>query len=143
MEFTEEEEKTILKQKNAILKGVPSLDVIRPCRPQDGIVQITDEEKASLKNRFKQLQKSISFFIPASGSGSRMFQFLYDYLDKTTETNQAQTEQFIRRLQSFALYTQFPADVRKKVEDFSLTIEELIHFLLGESGLNFGAFPKG
>jgi hypothetical protein len=72
-----------------------------------------------------------------------MFQFLYDYLDKTTETNQAQTEQFIRRLQSFALYTQFPADVRKKVEDFSLTIEELIHFLLGESGLNFGAFPKG
>ena len=61
MEFTEEEEKTILKQKNAILKGVPSLDVIRPCRPQDGIVQITDEEKASLKNRFKQLQKSIYF----------------------------------------------------------------------------------
>ncbi len=143
MEFTEEEEKNILKQKNDILKGAPFLDVIRPCRPQDGIVQLSDEEKVSLKKRFKQLQKSISFFIPASGSGSRMFQFLYDYLDETTETNQAQTEQFIRRLQSFALYKQCPLEVRKKVEDFSWTIEELIHYLLGESGLNLGAFPKG
>lgn len=143
MEFTEEQEKNILKQSNDILKGVPSLDVIRPCRPDDGIVQLTEDEKRNLKQRFKQLQKSISFFVPASGSGSRMFQFLYDYLDQKTETNQAQTEQFIRRLQSFAFYKQFPSELRKRVEDFSLTIEELIQFLLSPSGLNFGVYPKG
>lgn len=143
MKFTEEEEKNILNQKNKISKGVPSLEVIRPCRPEDGILQLTDDDKRALKQRFHQLEKSVSFFIPASGSGSRMFQFLYDYLDQTTEVNQAQTEQFIRRLQSFALYKQVPLEIRRKIEDFSLTIEELIHFLLGESGLNFGAFPKG
>lgn len=143
MKFTEEEEKNILNQKNNILRGVPSLDVVRPCRLEDGILKLSEAERRDLKQRFNQLKKSISFFIPASGSGSRMFQFLYDYLDQTTETNQAQTEQFVRRLQSFAFYKQFPSDIRRRVEDFSLSIEELIQFILGTNGLNFGIFPKG
>lgn len=143
MGMTGAEEIQILKQKEHIFIGVPVLDVVRPCRIDDGIIQLTSEEEIQFKLRFELLHKHLSFFIPASGSGSRMFQFLYDYLNQTTETNQAQTEQFIRRISSFAFYKSFPAEVKEKVENFTWSIEDLIAYVLGEYGLNFGLYPKG
>jgi hypothetical protein len=139
----EAEEITIWEQKKAILNGVPSLDVIRPCRIGDGIIQLETDEELAFTQRFDLLTKHLSFFIPASGSGSRMFQFLYDYLNHTTELNQAQTEQFIRRISSFSFYTCFPKDVKEKIENFTWTIDDLIAFILNEEGLNYGLFPKG
>lgn len=143
MGLTGTEEINVLKQKKDILNGAPTMDIVRPCRLGDGIVRLSPEEEQELTQRFDQLKKDLSFFIPASGSGSRMFQFLYDYLNETTETNQAQTEQFIRRISSFAFYKRFPADVKEKVENFTWSIEDLIAYVLGEGGLNFGLFPKG
>lgn len=143
MGLTSAEEIHVLKQKNDILNGAPFLDVVRPCRLGDGIIQLSSEEEYELTQRFDQVRKQLSFFIPASGSGSRMFQFLYDYLNETTETNQAQTEQFIRRISSFAFYKRFPAEVKEKIENFTWSIEDLISYVLGEGGLNFGLFPKG
>ncbi|MEY3844433.1 MAG: hypothetical protein RL293_855 [Bacteroidota bacterium] len=143
MGLTSAEEIHVLKQKNDILNGAPFLDVVRPCRLGDGIIQLTSEEEHELTQRFSQVKKELSFFIPASGSGSRMFQFLYDYLNQTTETNQAQTEQFIRRISSFAFYKRFPSEVKEKIENFSWSIEDLISYVLGEGGLNFGLYPKG
>ncbi len=137
------EEKNVLEQKKAILNGVPSLDVLKPCRLGDGIIQLEKEEELAFKQRFELLTKQLSFFIPASGSGSRMFQFLYDYLNQTSELNQAQTEQFIRRISSFAFYKCFPNDVKEKIENFAWTIDDLITFVLGEDGLNYGLYPKG
>jgi len=139
----EAEEITLLEQKKAILNGVPPLDVIRPCRLGDGIIQLENEEEFAFTQRFELLTKKLSFFIPASGSGSRMFQFLYDYLNQTTELNQAQTEQFIRRISSFALYRCFPKDVKEKIENFTWSIEDLIAYILNEEGLNYGLYPKG
>jgi hypothetical protein len=143
MGLTSAEEIHVSRQKNDILNGAPFLDVVRPCRLGDGIIQLSSEEEHELTQRFDQVQKELSFFIPASGSGSRMFQFLYDYLSQTTETNQAQTEQFIRRISSFAFYKRFPAEVKEKVENFTWSIEDLISYVLGEGGLNFGMYPKG
>ena len=143
MGLTGAEEINVLRQKKDILNGAPTLDIVRPCRLGDGIVQLSAEEEQDLKQRFEQLKKKLSFFIPASGSGSRMFQFLYDYLNQTTETNQAQTEQFIRRISTFAFYKCFPSDVKEKVENFTWNIEDLISYVLGERGLNYGLFPKG
>lgn len=143
MGLTSAEEIHVLKQKNDILNGAPFLDVVRPCRLGDGIIQLSSEEEHELTQRFDQVRKQLSFFIPASGSGSRMFQFLYDYLNETTETNQAQTEQFIRRISSFSFYKRFPAEVKEKIENFTWSIEDLISYVLGEGGLNFGLFPKG
>jgi hypothetical protein len=143
MGLTSAEEIHVIKQKNDILNGAPFLDVVRPCRLGDGIIQLTSEEEHELTQRFSHVKKELSFFIPASGSGSRMFQFLYDYLNQTTETNQAQTEQFIRRISSFAFYKRFPAEVKEKIENFTWSIEDLISYVLGEGGLNFGLYPKG
>lgn len=137
------EEKNVLEQKKAILNGVPSLDVLKPCRLGDGIIQLEKEEEFAFSQGFELLTKQLSFFIPASGSGSRMFQFLYDYLNQTTELNQAQTEQFIRRISSFSFYTCFPKEVKEKIENFTWTIEDLISYILNEEGLNYGLFPKG
>jgi hypothetical protein len=139
----EAEEITMLEQKKAILNGVPSLDVIRPCRLGDGIIQLENDEELAFTQRFDLLTKQLSFFIPASGSGSRMFQFLYDYLNQTSELNQAQTEQFIRRISSFSFYKCFPIEVKEKIENFTWTIEDLISFVLSEEGLNYGLYPKG
>lgn len=137
------EEKNVLEQKKVILNGAPSLDVLRPCRLGDGIIQLEKEEELDFRQRFEVLTKQLSFFIPASGSGSRMFQFLYDYLNQTSEINQAQTEQFIRRISSFAFYKCFPNNVKEKIENFDWTIDDLIAFVLGEDGLNYGLYPKG
>lgn len=143
MEQKEAEEIQMLEQKKAIINGVPFLDVVRPCRLGDGIIQLEKDEELVFIQRFELLLKQLTFFIPASGSGSRMFQFLYDYLHQTTESNQAQTEQFIRRIASFSFYKCFPSEVREKIENYAWNIEDLIAFVLNEEGLNYGLYPKG
>ena len=138
-----EEELRMERQKNAIFNQEIPMDVIMPCRVDEGIVQLNSEQKQQFATHFKACQRTLSFFIPASGSGSRMFQFLDEFLDAPNALNQAETERFFSQITSFALFRKLPAHIQESVLNFDMNVEDFIHYLLDEEGMNFGQYPKG
>ncbi|MFM7683889.1 MAG: DUF4301 family protein, partial [Bacteroidota bacterium] len=115
--YTTNEEK-IEHQRKLVFSENPTLKIIAPCTVGNGILRFSEVEIQQFVDFFKKEEKKINLFIPASGSGSRMFEFLFDFLEEPNETNRAQVERFLNRIQSFAFYRQLPLDKQKEIKDF-------------------------
>ena len=133
----------IAAQKQAIQHGQQTLPVLRPCRLGDGILSMTDEQQERYRQTARFFTEPLHFFIPASGSGSRMFAFLFDYLQHPDAENTKQAERFFSRLPDFALFRQLPQEIQAAYLAGELTLSAFIEVLMGSDGLNFGALPKG
>ncbi|MEN9699889.1 MAG: hypothetical protein RLZZ301_1087 [Bacteroidota bacterium] len=131
-----------LQEKAKIEKGSPSLDVIRPCRVGDGIIQLTPAQVLAYQNVARKAALNLSYFVPASGSGSRMFQFLVDFLKHPTPENSAQTERFFQHLPDFALFRTLPDDKRQEYQTQQWQLADFAAYLLNPTGLNYGELPK-
>jgi len=133
----------ISAQQAALIRGQQTLAVVRPCRVGDGIIALTEEQQAYYKNLARQNKSLREVFIPASGAGSRMFSFLYDYLNfKDLESTQ-KAERFLSRLSEFALFRLLPSAMQDAFYNGTLSLPALIDFILKPEGLNFGQAPKG
>ena len=141
-------EATIQNQLDKISQGNPAMNVVKPCRLNDGINQLSNSDETKYINYFEKHKntKKITFFIPASGSGSRMFGALYNYIDNPTLANTETIEfieQLLNNIQSFSFYNKLPQQFKDSLKAGQINIEALINFLLFKDGLNFGDSPKG
>lgn len=130
-------------QKSIVFGAQPEVKLVSPCKIGDGIVHFMQVQRENLIQKFNQAKISSTFFIPASGSGSRMFQFLYDFLDEPTEENRSQVEKFLNNIEDFAFFQKLPLDVRKKLRSHDVNLDEFVQFLLSNKGMGFGELPKG
>jgi hypothetical protein len=130
-------------QRQRVINGNPPLELIGPCRLKEGILKFSDTELNQLMERALSSNKSVGFFIPASGSGSRMFQFLYNYLNAPNEENSASVEQFFNSMDKMAFYTILPMEMQEKIHSGEYDINEVADFILGEKGFGLGVLPKG
>jgi|SRR5690554_938709 len=133
----------IEKQKELVFKNQPEINLIRPCRLDDGIIRHSEFEKNRFKVKFVNESQKVCFFIPASGSGSRMFKFLFEFLDEPDEKSRSQTERFLNAIESFAFFELLPIDIKRKVREYDINLDNIISYLLNEEGLALGAIPKG
>lgn len=140
--MTPTQEESIQFQQQALQKGAPILPVVRSCRVGDGILSLSEEEQERLRAVASSFEDAIQFLIPASGSGSRMFAFLEEYLAQPSLELAEKAERFFSRLPEFALFRKLPAPMQNAYQTGSLTLAELIHFLLNPAGLNYGQKPK-
>ncbi|MCA9422671.1 MAG: DUF4301 family protein, partial [Nitrospira sp.] len=64
--------------------GVPPITIIRPCRLNDGIVQLRPENFSQYQRQFDTAWQTdrVSKFIPASGAATRMFNDLLKFLSE-------------------------------------------------------------
>jgi hypothetical protein len=131
------------EQKKLIAKDQPEITLKAACKANDGVVKHTDFEKNHFINKFLTADLSTSFFIPASGSGSRMFQFLYDFLEQPDEENRGKTEKFLNYIQDFAFFDMLPLAMKKRIRKYDIELEDFVAFLLNDEGLNYGHLPKG
>ena len=69
-------------QKEKITSGSPKLKIIAPCKIDMGILRLTGSLEKHYEHQFDKIQSGICFFVPASGSGSRMFDFLQTELNE-------------------------------------------------------------
>jgi hypothetical protein len=141
-------ENTIDIQLRKILKGNPSINVVKPCRINDGINQIDLQATSKYINYFEaeKNNKSITFFIPASGSGSRMFSNLYDFIQNKNNSGKATIEfieQLLNNIQKFSFDKKLPQAFKDNLKVGSVDIEALISYILFKDGLNFSDLPKG
>ncbi len=143
------------------IEGFPYMQVDRPAKIGDGIIQLSE----------KDLKRAIDFyddtlgefkivkFVPASGAASRMFKDLFSFMneyDGSAKDNKKLNDDgpwnsirhFFESIQKFAFYD----DLKSCLEGVNLDISKLIEsnkqhiilqYLLTEKGLNYGNLPKG
>jgi hypothetical protein len=130
-------------QREKVFGEQPELKLVSPCKLGEGIINSDDEQRELLINKFENTDLKTTFFIPASGSGSRMFQFLFDFLDDPTEENTSQVERFLNYIEDFAFFNKLPIDIRKKIKNNDINLDEFVRYLLTEVGMGYGDLPKG
>lgn len=130
-------------QKNNILKGNPLVNLLSPCRIDSGILQLDEEDQSRLAKAGRKTEKKITFFIPASGSGSRMFQFLFDFLVKNDNADQGSVQHCLNQLEDFAFSRFLPAEMQAEVKSGVYEPGKLITYILGPKGLGLADKPKG
>jgi len=143
MENVLEEKNKIALQKERAFGPLTALQIEDACRVNKGILQFTEAEKRTLINNYLQTEYKTTFFIPASGSGSRMFDFLFEFLNFPDETNRGKTEKFLNNIEKFAFSQKVPHYLLRALKDDEIPLEDFIDFLLTSKGLNLGNLPKG
>lgn len=135
-------------QKTQLLAGNPTIKLVKPCRIDDGILKINEQTENALVKEFDKIKDSlaITFFVPASGSGSRMFESLYDFLSSEGElkpkTYEA-IEKLLNRSKDFAIYNLLPRSFKEQLKNGSIEIKDLVNYLINADGLDLGSLPKG
>ena len=128
-------------QSEKINQDKPVTKIIDACTLGDGICSLAENEIEEFLELFELFQGSTSMFIPASGSGSRMFECISDSLidDKL---NNKESQLFFEKLSQFAFYENIPEEFLKNLNAQQGKLE-VIKFLLLSHGLNFKNLPKG
>lgn len=130
------------KQRRNIQKGNPPVNLVAPCRIGDGVIQLNSEAQAHYVKRAQNSRKSMAFFIPASGSGSRMFQFLYEYLANPNDETTAPVEYFLNSFDQLAMSEYLPKKLKYQMKKGDFDLEEVLTFILEPHGMNLGGMPK-
>ena len=74
--MNKENQKEIKAQKSDVFENSFKVELIDSCTIENGIISLSEDEKTQAELTYLELNEYPSFFIPASGSGSRMFKFL-------------------------------------------------------------------
>ena len=131
------------EHKKLVFKKQPEINLISPCRLNDGIIRHSDFEKNRYKIKFNNGVHKIHFFIPSSGTGSRMFKFLFEFLAEPNEETRSKTERFLNSIESFAFFELLPYALKKKVREYDISLDDFVSYLLKPEGLGLGIIPKG
>lgn len=156
-------EAEVERQLSIFKKGVPPLQLDKPCTVDDGIERLNSDQQADLIARWQEASAEgrLSEFVPASGAATRMFSFLHRVRRELPRITRADIEagvaredgdyqdfqKFIASLNRFA----FVESLREAMAQASISLDErvasgeyteMVDFLLQPEGLDFGSMPK-
>lgn len=151
----------ILEQTTLFELGVPYVDLRDPATIGHGIYAFTKAEQEKLSSYFNKRKKSLDLlkFTPASGAATRMFKFLFNFLD-TYDPEKETVNSYINRnnaqdlriffvgLDSFPFYKKLRKQLKKKykkqdLSDVNLNRLRFVEMMLSKDGLDLGNKPKG
>jgi hypothetical protein len=136
-------EQKVEHERKLVFELTPKIELVNACSIQNGILRMNADEAFRLSSMFLSSARDICFFIPASGSGSRMFEFLYDFFKHSDEENRMKVERFLNHINDFAFNRMIDPDVRLKLESGEMSLKDFAAYIVEESGLDFGNLPKG
>ena len=128
-------------QREKVFKSSPLISLVSPCKIDDGIIQLKSNEEDEYIGFFDDQANDISYFIPASGSGSRMFQFIFDYLSKNKSSDEINL--LINSIEEFAFFNKFNEEIQNQIKNNELDTQEILSLIINKSGLNLANLPKG
>ncbi len=142
-------------------KGLPNANLYEAATIGNGILKFAASDMETYIDFYeKQIDNlEVIKFVPASGAATRMFKFLFEFLNEfnpETETfnayvnrkNDDDIELFFVGVKQFPFYEEVLSQTKKYFPNFSKSPIELrrywfIKTLLDQDKLNFGAYPKG
>lgn len=134
---------TSIEQQAIIKHPLSEVVLVSACKVGEGILQLSDEQQAQFRTQFIQASSTNLFFIPASGSGSRMFEFLFDFLADPKEENRGAVERFLNHIEDFAFFYQFPQEIQEQLRRRLMDVETFVELILSQKGLGLSLLPKG
>lgn len=153
--------KKVVSQLETFAKGIPPTTIVTAASVGNGIDQINEASKRELIALYEEVksQKNIVKFVPASGAATRMFKFLFEFLEgfnPEEETfnkyvkkgNFRQMELFSKSLRDFAFVNEVRKKIRENYPDYKQSkkgarLQYFVKSMLEEKGLNFANLPKG
>ena len=147
-------EAQIAEQLSCFEKGFPFLQLAAAASVENGGIMTAtgDEQQKYLDvwDAYKQGDKKIVKFVPASGAASRMFKNMFEFLGADYDVPTTDFEKkFFDHIHNFAFYNDLNAacmDNTGKNIDALLTehnYKAVVSNLLEAAGLNYGSLPKG
>lgn len=142
-------EKDIEKQVENFKEGFPYTYLVKAATPGDGIVCLDQDYVDKYKKIYGESvrENRLRKFVPASGAASRMFKFLFEYLEDA-HSNVDEVEKFIGNIEYFAFYEDLKESLNRKGisienaiwrKDYTAIVKELLE----PQGLDYGNLPKG
>ena len=128
-----------LIQRAQVFDQQPTMNLNEACSLENGILQIPEEEKIALLQSFEEFHSTIAFFVPASGSGSRMFDELYRFMESGNHTEGS--KKFFQAFKTLAIYKSLSSEKKSEIENMSEV--EIARFLLSPEGMDLLKRPKG
>ncbi len=138
-------ENTVIEtQRKRSFTAPAKLDIVANCKIGKGILKFPEIAKNNFIELYNNTNPTTTFFIPASGAGSRMFEFLFNFLTAPDDENQSKVERFINHFDDFAFSKRVNPEVLHSLKSGKISLEIFIDYLLtNNGGLNFGLLPKG
>lgn len=147
-------EQQIAEQLACFEKGFPFLKLFAAASVENRGIMLAGEEaqKTYLAawDAYKQDDKKIVKFVPASGAASRMFKNMFEFLGADYDIPTTDFEKkFFNNIKNFAFYADLDAAcVKNNGKGLEALISEgnykaVVANLLESAGLNYGALPKG
>ena len=151
----------VVKQLETFVREIPFMTIVTPASIGNGIevIPTTDQQKLISLFERKQDKLEIVKFVPASGAATRMFKFLYQFLEEYNPEEEALNKflkngdrtnliQFFGSLKDFAFEKALRKKIRKNYPEYKRSKKGLRSYLLvksmlEEKGLNFSNLPKG
>lgn len=148
------------KQLAKFAKKIPFTDITAHASVNHGILKLTPETEETYEQVYKKEHAKFDVvkFTPASGAATRMFKFLYKFLETynpkkesinsyINKEKEPEIRLFFIGLEKFPFYddvlkkmNKTELDRIKKPDEFN---RDFVHVLLAEEGLNYGNYPKG
>lgn len=128
-----------LIQKAQVFDRQPTMLLSEACSIGSGILQLTETQCEAAVKTFLQIEEKVALFVPASGSGSRMFDELYRF-SVSGEPNDGSIR-FFQSFKSLAIYAALTPEQKNLMATFSE--QEIAKFVLLPTGLNLLRRPKG
>ena len=147
-------EQQIAEQLACFEKGFPFLKLFAAASVENRGIMLVGEEaqKTYLAawDAYKEGDKKIVKFVPASGAASRMFKNMFEFLGADYDVPTTDFEKkFFNNIKNFAFYADLDAAcVKNNGKGIEALISEgnykaVVANLLESAGLNYGALPKG
>lgn len=149
------------KQIETFKSGIPFTNIVEAATIGNGITPLNTDLIDESLEFFESKRQNISIvkFVPASGAASRMFKFLFQFIeeyDPERESINAYINKnglkdlslFMVGMEKFPFYHQAVEILQQKGVDFdnlkpSQKVWHFAHTMLDENQLDFGNYPKG
>ena len=152
--------KQAIAQVNRIKNGMSYSNLVSAATIGKGIVSYNEKEVQGYIRLYESKQNDISIvkFVPASGAASRMFKFLFQFLNNydSNESIEAYVERtgdklistFVSGIEHFPFYENVIEKAKVLNPNFDglnkdRAIIEFVRTMLSEDGLNYSFLPKG
>ena len=154
-------EKKVNEQVQLFKTGVPFVNLKDAANIGNGILKFSEEEKKQAIEFFenKRDDKTLLKFVPASGAATRMFKFLFQFIqeyDVTKESvnsyiktnKESDLSLFLVGLEKFPFYNLVLSKVKEVIPNFNSLSQdekklEFVKTILETDKLNYGFYPKG
>jgi hypothetical protein len=141
--------------------GISYINLVNAATIGSGIISVSEEDKGKYLSLFDKKKDELDLlkFVPASGAATRMFKFLFQFLEdfnpnKETiysyidRNNLIELSTFLNGMEQLPFYNDTLLYVKSSIanfEDLSKSEKdlEIIKSILDEDRLRFGASPKG